>query len=581
LCGDCESQEAVRHQHPTDHLFLQLRRHVPPGPWLDTLPTPSLYPSAVCGSFRIGLRSEWFFLAMHALHLGVVQTCSRYASAVQAIQGTSGNRSTPQFSSMYRLKLGLAVQLLDPVLLKATLAMFGLAARYMLELIGGPHLPLRHPCPVQFAVVPEYYLDDMATFVMFLSENDSATLESALPPTFADRSDSHHCVYILRLFLCLISSPAYVTNPYLRGKLAEVFCALAPFQTAQGPGTQRLTTLVSTDPFLVQYLLPAVIQLYIQIEHTGTTSQFYDKFNVRNILELIMNWLLAMDCHRVVLAQLCGTNPDLVLQFLHCLLTDMVFVIDEVIIKAESFVDGDPPSPPDRPASHSRRHLRIVSALSNEALRTLLQFAAHSETLTILQRPEMVERFAHTISYYVVRLLEVAAMAECVSLGSLGFVPLLWLRKFCRLYLIMAPCREFKLAVVSDGRSFRPDLFPRCLHALRHLEPIEAGETPDSDLVSRLESFFNEMLALFEQEKHLQEELGDIPEEFLDPILSTLMVDPVVLPASGITMERAVICRHLLSARTDPFCREPLTPDMLKPNVELRNRIEEWRQQRR
>lgn len=72
----------------------------------------------------------------------------------------------------------------------------------------------------------------------------------------------------------------------------------------------------------------------------------------------------------------------------------------------------------------------------------------------------------------------------------------------------------------------------------------------------------------FNQEKSIEDfvELGDIPEEFLDPILSTLMVDPVVLPASGITMERAVICRHLLSARTDPFCREPLTPDMLKPS---------------
>lgn len=79
------------------------------------------------------------------------------------------------------------------------------------------------------------------------------------------------------------------------------------------------------------------------------------------------------------------------------------------------------------------------------------------------------------------------------------------------------------------------------------------------------------------------EELGDIPEEFLgsvppsacgateltfrpDPLLNTLMTDPVVLPTSGVTVDRAVISRHLLSDSTDPFNRQPLTEDMLQPS---------------
>lgn len=73
--------------------------------------------------------------------------------------------------------------------------------------------------------------------------------------------------------------------------------------------------------------------------------------------------------------------------------------------------------------------------------------------------------------------------------------------------------------------------------------------------------------------------LGEVPSEFLDPILNTLMTDPVILPASGITMDRAVICRHLLSTQTDPFCREPLTPDMLRSDTALLERITAWREQ--
>lgn len=34
--------------------------------------------------------------------------------------------------------------------------------------------------------------------------------------------------------------------------------------------------------------------------------------------------------------------------------------------------------------------------------------------------------------------------------------------------------------------------------------------------------------------------------------------------------------RHLLSDQTDPFNRSPLTMNMVVPNVELRNKIQEW-----
>ena len=47
-----------------------------------------------------------------------------------------------------------------------------------------------------------------------------------------------------------------------------------------------------------------------------------------------------------------------------------------------------------------------------------------------------------------------------------------------------------------------------------------------------------------------------------DPLMDTLMEDPVVLP-SGKVMDRPVITRHLLNSSTDPFNRQPLTEDML------------------
>ena len=73
------------------------------------------------------------------------------------------------------------------------------------------------------------------------------------------------------------------------------------------------------------------------------------------------------------------------------------------------------------------------------------------------------------------------------------------------------------------------------------------------------------------------EDYGDVPEEFLDPILYTLMKDPVKLPSSGVFIDRATIVSHLLSDATDPFNRSSLSVDMLVPAEKLKADIEAWK----
>lgn len=75
-------------------------------------------------------------------------------------------------------------------------------------------------------------------------------------------------------------------------------------------------------------------------------------------------------------------------------------------------------------------------------------------------------------------------------------------------------------------------------------------------------------------------EEDEAPPEFLDPIMSTVMRDPVLLPSSGIIVDRLTIERHLLSSGSDPFSRAPLTRDELRPDADLRRRITEWRNAR-
>eukprot|EP00884_Botryococcus_braunii_P014434 jgi/Botrbrau1/22992/Bobra.0030s0056.1 len=68
----------------------------------------------------------------------------------------------------------------------------------------------------------------------------------------------------------------------------------------------------------------------------------------------------------------------------------------------------------------------------------------------------------------------------------------------------------------------------------------------------------------------------DVPEEFFDPLVQTIMRDPVKLPDSRIVVDRFTIKRHLLSSANDPFTRSPLRLEDLRPDDALKARIEAW-----
>lgn len=74
---------------------------------------------------------------------------------------------------------------------------------------------------------------------------------------------------------------------------------------------------------------------------------------------------------------------------------------------------------------------------------------------------------------------------------------------------------------------------------------------------------------------------GEVPEDFLDPLLQTVMREPVILPDSHITIDRSTIERHLLSSKTDPFNRSPLSAEQLKPDAALKARIQSWQRHRK
>lgn len=83
------------------------------------------------------------------------------------------------------------------------------------------------------------------------------------------------------------------------------------------------------------------------------------------------------------------------------------------------------------------------------------------------------------------------------------------------------------------------------------------------------------------QEIMAEEDLGEIPDELLDPIMGSLMEDPVLLPSSRQIVDRSTIRSHLLSDATDPFNRVPLAIEDVVPAEEKKKEIMEFIEMKR
>jgi hypothetical protein len=79
----------------------------------------------------------------------------------------------------------------------------------------------------------------------------------------------------------------------------------------------------------------------------------------------------------------------------------------------------------------------------------------------------------------------------------------------------------------------------------------------------------------------------EIPDEFCDPIMQSLIEDPVYLPNTDIIMDKAIIARHLITDQHNPFNREELDmnkleeynqlPEILKKISIFKDKLKDWK----
>jgi ubiquitin conjugation factor E4 B len=175
-----------------------------------------------------------------------------------------------------------------------------------------------------------------------------------------------------------------------------------------------------------------------------------------------------------------------------------------------------------------------------------------SETRAPFMMPEIVNKLAAMLDYN----LDAIVGPRCADLrvkdpAKYHFDLRVLLQEILQIYLNLAGEEEFIRAVAGDGRSYRKELFEKAggIAKRRSLKT-----DPEIEQLRLFVVKVEEMRATIEAE----EDLGEIPDEFTDPLMATIMRDPVILPSSRAILDRATIKGYLLSDTRDPFNRQPL-----------------------
>uniref|UniRef100_A0A6M2F2J5 RING-type E3 ubiquitin transferase n=1 Tax=Populus davidiana TaxID=266767 RepID=A0A6M2F2J5_9ROSI len=535
---------------------------------------------------------ECFFMTARVLNLGLLKAFSDFKHLVQDISRSEDTLATfkalqkqtpsPQLQlDIDRLekeielysqeKLCYEAQILrDGALIQHALSFYRLMLVWLVNLVGGFKMPLPLTCPKEFASMPEHFVEDAMELLIFASRIPKA-LDGVLLDEF------------MNFIIMFMASPTYIRNPYLRAKMVEVLNCWMPRRS----GSSATASLFEGHHLSLEYLVRNLLKLYVDIEFTGSHTQFFDKFNIRHNIAELLEYLWQVPSHRNIWMKIAKEEEKGVyLKFLNFLINDSIYLLDESLnkileIKGLEAEMSNTTEWERRPAQerqertrlfHSQENIiRIDMKLANEDV-SMLTFTSEQITAPFLL-PEMVDRVATMLNYFLLQL--VGPQRRSLTLKDpekYEFRPKQLLKQIVHIYVHLARGDTeniFPAAILKDGRSYNEQLFTAAADVLRRI-----GE--DGRVVQEFIELGTKTKVAASEAMDAEATLGEVPEEFLDPIQCTLMKDPVILPSSKTTVDRPVILRHLLSDNTDPFNRSHLTVDMLISNTELKARIDEY-----
>ena len=402
--------------------------------------------------------------------------------------------------------------------------------------------------------------------------------------------DNIYCTKALVYFSLIFSCQTnLIRNPHFRMEIFDIMIYFFVSNNSKDK-TKRINNIFKllNEKFIKEKLMVSILRVFVDAERLGTSNQFYEKFNVRaKILMLIENINKGYGhLFEENIKAYTEKYPEDSKKMINNLLNDLIYLNDECIenLKAiKKYEDLVADKEQYNSLSEEMKKFeeskfnekdRIVRAeikLFNVSLKFLVSLCKLLQTFFI--KNEFIVGLSGFLNYSLnVFASPLGNELKLKNLNDYNFNPKFILGALLSVYSAFYDKIEFLEVVVKDERSYKYANFSRAKRLVENTGKIEIENSDFNNFLKFVDKLKEEERKIKEQEINYD----DAPEEFCDALTALLMTDPVKLPKSNVILDRKTIETHLLSDQTDPFNRSPLSKDMLIPCPELKAKIEEY-----
>jgi len=493
-------------------------------------------------------------------------------------------------------------------------------------------VPLPYEMPMIMKLVPEHIVDDIAELFKIVAE---------LSPEALDSLDDVSLQILLDSSIIFMGSPKLIPKSFIRTNFAE--CLYNVFlpnsaKDRQNPkmvgskGQERRSQLLSTSVISKKFLASSLLTLYGACEETG----FYAASSHRHHIAIFLQYIWKLESHRPAFHAfaetasitsnttsnnamdiesskssssnsmetistsatttetsssasivespfvnfangiLNQTNDGIANSLQH--LRDIRKTQMEMVSEEWSKLPEEERQQKESTLRNNEQLVRHYMALANEVISFMASLSKDDIFAQAFTVPALLPRLAGMLSSVLVNLAGKGGIDLKVNEPEkYNFFPKKLLSQICETLLEIhshSGDNRFALAVATGGY-YAFDVFAKANNLVK-----KWGECTEEIFV-RFGEFNKHIQDEANNVAKEEEELGEAPDEFLDPLMQTLMDDPVLLTTSNVTVDRSTIEQHLLNSKIDPFNRAPLSIDMIKPAVELKAKIDAWKASQR
>lgn len=538
-------------------------------------------------SNKFNFITQSFFICWRALHLGFVKLFDGYYNQLRWFDHVREGleRNEPRAIHSMVSKIVSDVMLFDPIVMTDLLQFCITASQSFMLLFNDQNIHnerdswlisshMIHPNQKRILeMLPEHLIDDILTILLTIARVEPNHLNTvSLDP-------------VLSLIIFFLRRPWAVKSPHLRALFGLIlFQVFLPVdQRSQGDYWSHQThlkdgphsNLLSSHSDCQKYLAPALLLLYGDVEKTG----YYDKLSNRRCIMIVLKHLWTLPTHRSAFRGIVNSYDDdassetatansssdgsidisknYFIRFANGMMNEANSLVSTTMEKLAEIRKGQlhmasvewhqltEEARNEFKEKHdaNERECRGCAGLCLETI-NMLNYLTSDEVIRgpFLENESILTRFIDTLLSVLFKLVGPKSLEIKVdNMDSYNFQPKVMLKEIAMALLNFADIPQFQEAVGTNSFYKNEEEFRKAIatiHKLRLLQPSEEYKLQQLvEAVGKMKDFIEALKALE----------SEAPDEFLDPLVFSLMKDPVLLPTSNLITDRSTIAQQLLN----------------------------------